>query len=493
MSKSSERQTSATGHTETESRDQTARSLKKGEEISLRIEDAAFEGKGIGKIDQIAIFVANTAPGDLVRARIIRKRKKFREAALLEVLESGPSRIEPRCRHARECGGCNWQHVAYEEQLSFKRRHVRDHMHRIGGLTHLDPHPTIPSDRPYHYRNKMEYTFGDRRWLNQQEIQKKDQVEQKHFALGMHAPGRFDRILDLQECHLQDPISFEILDFMRGYALENGIKPYNTHRHTGYLRNLVIRTAAKTDDVMVNLVTRYEHTDTMEAINEALLERFPRITTLINNVNDTRSPTAIGRFEKTWHGEGYITEYIGPWSFRIDANSFFQTNTFMVDTLYDKVAEFAGLTGEELVYDLYCGVGSLSLYLSSQAKKVVGIELIKSAVKKARMNAEHNGVNHVRFVKGDTRDTFSQELIDRHGRPDVLITDPPRAGMHQDVVEQIVDTAPRRVVYVSCNSATMARDLAILSRSYNIEEVQPVDMFPQTYHIETVARLTRKS
>lgn len=463
--------------------------LKKGAEVELDIESTAFKGKGVAKVDGLAVFVPNTAPGDRVKARIIKKKKNYREAKLLEVLESGPNRIEPRCRHARNCGGCSWQHIDYDHQLEFKKEHVRDHMQRIGGLAELQINDTIGCDQSFYYRNKMEYSIGHKRWLSREEINRDEFVSDRCFAAGLHAPGRFDKILNLEECHLQAPVSYDILDFVRSWCIEHEVDPYNTIEHEGFMRNVVIRNAHHTDDLMVNLVTYKDDPDLMRRLSDALLEAFPQITTIINNINDRKNPTAVGRYEKVLYGPGYITDKIGPYHFTIDANAFFQTNTPQAERLYEVAKDFADLAPGDIIYDLYCGVGTLSLFLSDRAQQVVGIELEEVAIRNARKNAEENGVDNVAFVEGDMKDVFTADITEKYGRPDCLITDPPRSGMHPDVVERLNELKVPKLVYVSCNSATMARDLKELDKGYDILEVQPVDMFPQTYHIETVAKL----
>jgi 23S rRNA (uracil1939-C5)-methyltransferase len=463
--------------------------IKKGADIELEIDSAAYKGKGIGKIDGLAVFVPNTAPGDRVKARIIKKKKNYLEGKLLEVLEEGPNRIEPRCQHAQHCGGCNWQHVSYENQLAFKQEQVQDHMHRIGGLTHLEVNKTIGCEQQLYYRNKMEYSIGHKRWLSREEIERDEFVSDRCFAAGLHAPGRFDKILNIQECHLQDPISYNILDFVRSWSREHDIAPFNRIDNKGFMRNVVIRKAYYTDDLMVNLVTYQDDQDVMEELADDLLGEFSEITTIINNVNDTRDPTAVGRYEKILYGPGYITEHIGPYHFNIDANAFFQTNTRQAEQLYEVAKDFADIQSGDTVYDLYCGVGTLSLFLSDPAKQVVGIELEEVTIKNARKNAKENEAENVSFVEGDMKDVFTSDITDQYGEPDCLITDPPRAGMHPDVVERLKELKVPKLVYVSCNSSTMARDLEELHKVYDILEIQPVDMFPQTYHIETVAKL----
>lgn len=466
--------------------------VKKGADIEIDIDSAAYEGKGIGKLDGQVVFVPNTAPGDRVKARIIKKKKSYLEGKLLEVLKEGPERIEPRCQHAQHCGGCNWQHVSYEHQLEFKQQQVQDHMHRIGDLTHLEVNETLGCEDIFYYRNKMEYSMGHKRWLSREEIERDEFVSDRCFAAGLHAPGRFDKILDIRECHLQDPVSYKILDFVRSWCKEHDIPPYNRIDHQGFMRNLVIRKAYYTDDLMVNIVTYQDDQEIISNLSEALLDAFPQITTVINNVNDTRRPTAEGRYEKVIHGPGYITDKIGPYHFNIDANAFFQTNTRQAERLYEVAKNFANIQHNDIVYDLYCGVGTLSLFLSEKAKHVVGIELEEVTIQNARKNARENQVDNVTFVEGDMKDVFTKEITDQHGVPDCLITDPPRSGMHPDVVERLKELQVPKLVYISCNSSTMARDLKKLNEVYDILEVQPVDMFPQTYHIEVVANLRLK-
>lgn len=462
--------------------------LKKGEEITLQIEGAAFKGKGIGKIEGMAVFVPGTMPGDKVRARIIKRKKNYREAKLLEILEPSTDRIEPMCSHANVCGGCSWQHVPYQKQLDYKTQQVTDHIRRIGELD-TPVHQALKSDNEFYYRNKMEYSVSDRRWLTEAEIRSDDFVDDSGFFAGLHAPGRFDKILNLTECHLQQQESFEILDFVRSYCIEHDIAPYNTFQKTGFLRHVMIRNSFHTEDFMVNLITFEDNPELIGALSKALLKKFPIITTIVNNINDTPSPTSVGRIERIIYGPGFIRDNIGSFQFKIHPNAFFQTNTAQAEKLYEVALDFADLQEGDVVYDLYCGVGTLSLYMSQKASKVLGIELVEVAVENAKFNAKENKVDNVSFIKGDMKDVFTEEMVKEFGAPDVLITDPPRAGMHPDVVTRLCELKVPRIVYVSCDSSTMARDLKILSEVYDVLEVQPVDMFPQTYHVECVTLL----
>ncbi|MFA5667696.1 MAG: 23S rRNA (uracil(1939)-C(5))-methyltransferase RlmD [Balneolaceae bacterium] len=468
-------------------------SLKKGVEVTLTISGAAFKGKGVGKHEGMAVFVTGTAPGDVVRARVIKKKKSYCEAKLLEIIEPSPDRITPKCQHADVCGGCSWQHLPYNKQAEYKGEQVKEHIQRIAGLKETIVHPTLPCDQPFYYRNKMEYSFATRRWLTEEEINREEFVDDSGLAAGLHAPGRFDKILNLNECHLQRSESYEILDFVRNYCLENDLPAFDHFKHEGYMRHVMIRNSQHTDDFMVNLVTYRDEPETVQKLADALLEAFPIITTIVNNINDTSSPTSIGRIEKVIYGSGFIVDHIGKHSFKIHPNAFFQTNSLQAEKLYAIARDYAEIKQDNIVYDLYCGVGTLSLFVSEPAKKVLGIELVDVAVKNAKFNAIENKVNNVSFIKGDMKDVFTQEVVDEFGAPDVLITDPPRVGMHPDVVKRLCELKVPRIVYVSCNTSTMARDLKELAEVYDVIEVQPVDMFPQTYHVEAVAKLVLKT
>ncbi len=466
--------------------------VKKGQTIEIQIESTAFKGKGVGKIDGLTVFVNGVAPGDTVEARIIKKKKSYLEAKKLRIISPSPLRIDPKCTHADVCGGCTWQHLSYHDQLQIKEQHVRDHVERIAGLNPDLVRSIIGCDNEFYYRNKMEYSFGTKRWLTEAEINADVYVDDSGLSAGLHAPGRFDKILNLRECHLQKKISFQILDFVRDYCLENNIAAFDTFTKEGFIRHLVIRSSHYTDDLMVNLVTYKDEPDTIQSLTDRLLEAFPEITTLVNNVNDQHNPTAIGRFENIIYGPGYIVDKIGSHSFKIHANAFFQTNTKQAEKLYSVARDFADLDDTKLLFDLYCGVGTLSLYMADKAKKVLGIEIVDVAVENARYNATENSVHNAEFVLGDMKDIFNDSFLEKNGHPDCIITDPPRSGMHPDVVEMFTKLKVPNIVYVSCNPSTMARDLNILKEYYEVERIQPVDMFPQTYHIEAVAKLTRK-
>lgn len=465
-------------------------SLKKGSEVELLIESAAFKGKGVARHNNIAVFVPDTAPGDKVLVRIVKRKKNYREAKLVKILEPSPDRIEPRCRHAFTCGGCTWQHLPYHIQLQIKQQQVKDHIERIAHLDSTIVRKIIGCENDFYYRNKMEYSFGTKRWLSQEEIERDEYVDDNKFSAGLHAPGRFDKILNLEECHLQDPVSYNILKAVRDYCIESGIPAYDTFSNTGFMRHLVIRTSHHTDDLMVNLVTSNKEPELIKQLAAHLLKMFPSISTIVNNINDRPNPTAVGRIQHIIHGPGTITDSIGKYTFKIDPNAFFQTNTKQAEKLYETTRILGDLREHEILYDLYCGVGTLSLYMSEHVKKVVGVELVEVAIRNAQANAASNGVENVDFYLGDTKDTLNESLLSEAGLPDCILTDPPRAGMHPDVVKKLVDLKVPRIVYISCNPSTMARDLKELKETYNVDSVQPIDMFPQTSHIEAVTRLT---
>ncbi len=467
--------------------------IKKGQLVELSVDSTAFKGKGVARYNGQAVFVPNTAPGDVVEAMIVKKKKRYLEAKVISILKPSPLRKKPLCPHSEVCGGCTWQHIPYPEQLTFKEQHVRDQIERIAGLPGSIVRPIIGCENEFYYRNKMEYSFGTRRWLTEKEIRSDEYIDDTAFSAGLHAPGRYDKILNLDECHLQHPISFRILDFVRSYCIKNNIPAYDTNLKKGFIRHLVVRNSHHTDDLMVNLVTFEDDPEAMEVLTDHLLNEFPEITTIVNNINDQTNPTAIGRYEKILFGPGTITDHIGNFSFKIHANAFFQTNTRQAEVLYNVARSYSLGTNNRQLFDLYCGVGTLTLYLADAFDRVTGIELVDIAIKNARFNARDNNVPNVDFVHGDMKDTFNVEFLSEYGLPDCIITDPPRSGMHPDVVKQLSNLEVSRLVYVSCNPSTLARDLHILKTYYHIEEVQPVDMFPQTYHIEAVAKCIRKN
>ena len=461
--------------------------VKKGQIVELTIESAAFEGSTVARHNDLVVFVRKAVPGDRLLAKIRRKRRRHAEASVEEILDPSPHRVEPRCRHFESCGGCTWQNYRYDQQLASKQQQVTDLFERIGDLESFEVRPTIPSPESFYYRNKMEFTFGASRWLTREEIASGQALE-RGFALGLHIPKRFDKILDLEECHLQSPRSAELVNFFRRLALDNGWSAYDSRSHIGYLRNLVIRTGTRTGELLVNLVTSRSEPQRMEQICSELLKAFPETTTFINSVNDTHSPVAAGK-ETVLHGEGFIHDQIGERRFRIGATTFFQPNTLQAEKLFSVAREMAGLKGDETVYDLYCGIGAISLFLSDSAALVAGFDHHEQSIQDAAVNSQSNGVKNCRFFAMDAREALRPGVTRELGLPQLVVLDPPRVGLHKDVCQAVLQSSVPRLVYISCNPATQARDLKILSPRYSIRAVQPVDMFPQTYHIENVVLL----
>lgn len=472
--------------------------IKKLDEITLRLEGFAFEGKCVARVDGYVVFVPGGVPGDDARVRIRRVKKHYAEAELLEVLSLSPLRVTPRCKHFGTCGGCRWQHVDYAAQLAFKRQHVCDALERLGGFEHLTVNPTLGSENIYSYRNKIEFSFGTR-WLTPDELEARrhDELaypEDDRFALGMHPAGVYQKVIDLVECHLPSDVCTTILHLVRRFCRERKLSIYSTITHTGYLRNLVIRQSAYTGEVMVNLVTSEDRPEIMKSLCTILRTEIPAITTFVNNITQRRNLVALGDAERVYLGSGYITERIGKREYRISANSFFQINTKQAERLYDTVRAFAGLKPDDVVFDLYSGTGTIALHVADDVKTVIGIESVPAAVEDARQNAVRNGVTNCTFVLGDLKERLWNDTawLAHVPRPSVIIVDPPRAGIHEKVVREILALSPERLVYVSCNPGTQARDLKLMSPAYRITAVQPVDMFPHTYHIENVVGMVRR-
>ncbi len=485
----------------------TPSALKRGREIDLTLEAFADRGKSLARLTSpeaeadgrggYVVFVAGAVPGDRVRARVIKRKKRFAEARLLEVLEPSPLRTEPRCEYFEACGGCKWQHVQYPAQVEMKGEAAVGALRHAGlDLSDADVRPTLGADHAegpggvYFYRNKMEFSFSAMRWLTDWEVASGESFD-TDFALGLHVPGRFDKVLDLKACYLQSEWSAALVNGVRAFATENGWTPWHPREHTGYLRILAIRQPAHTSDRMVNLVTSHYDEARMAAFAAFLQAEFPEVTTLVNTINTGVAQTAYGEAVHTVFGPGIVRDTIGEYTYEIASNAFFQTNTVQAERLYTVAREFAHLQPDDVVYDLYCGAGTISLFVADAVKKVVGVELVEEAVENARASAVANGVSNCTFVAGDMLELFKPELVEEHGRPDVLILDPPRAGLHPKVVGQIAQLRPERIVYVSCNPVSQARDLHYLleAANYQIEAVQPVDMFPHTHHVESVVGL----
>ena len=465
-------------------------SIKRGQIVELEIEKFADKGKSLARLDGYVIFVEGAVPGDTVKAYVHRAKKNYAEAKLDTLVEPSDMRTEPRCRYADECGGCKWQHVQYEAQLEAKRQSVKETFAYQSDFDGVEVPATIPSEQQFYYRNKMDFDFSAARWLTSDEIATGKDFD-TGFAVGLHVPGNFFKVLDLQECHLQSELSARLVNGIRDFAKARDWKPWDIRNHHGFLRHLVIRTGEYTGDVMVNLVTNGYDEERMDAVAEFLREDFPEVTTLVCTDHQGKSQNPQGD-PHTVFGPGVIYDTIGGYQFEISPGSFFQTNTRQAERLYEVARDFADLQPEDRLYDLYCGAGTISLYVSDAVEEVVGVEMVEVAVADARANADRNQVDNCRFVAGDMRKVFTSNFVDEHGAPDVLIVDPPRAGMHKKVVAQIADLRPERFVYVSCNPSTQARDLDLLREHYRIDRVQPVDMFPHTPHIENVVRCTTR-
>ena len=464
--------------------------MKRGDIVELEISSPAFEGSAVGRIDNLVVFVPYAVPGDRIRVRITKKKRKFAEAVIEEILVHSGDRTDPRCRHFGTCGGCTLQNARYEKQLEYKQLQVTALMERIGGFRDINVEPVLSSRQQFEYRNKMEFTFGASRWLTAEEIASGEKFS-RDFALGLHVPKRFDRILDLTECHLQDQVSMKILDLCRNTAVTRGWLPYNVVDHTGYLRNLIIRRGINTGDLMVNLVTTARDPEKIEFLCKELLDKVPSITTILNCINSGPNPTAMEE-EIILHGDGMLSDRIGDTTYRISPFSFFQPNTSQAELLFSTIRDAASLAETETLYDLYCGLGAISLYLSGMVKKVIGVETHSRSVELARQNAEMNNAGNCIFYDMDVLNALEDDFIAENGKPDIVILDPPRAGLHPKALSGLLKTAPERIVYTSCNPATQARDLNLLGESYDLVSVQPVDMFPQTWHIESVATLHKR-
>lgn len=469
--------------------------IKKGEILELTIESLAYGGKGVAKVDDFVIFVKNAIPGQTVKAFIYKKRSGYAEARPVEVIKESPNYTVPPCEHFKYCGGCTFQQLNYDEQIEQKKQQVIDALQRLAGIDDVKIDRVIPINNIYNYRNKMEFTFSNRRWI----LPNEPEDVQQSFALGLHIPGRFDKILDINECHIQPKLGNEIINFVREKAIELKLKPYDQKTHIGFLRHLVLRFGVNTDEMMVNIVTSYENTDFLFPLVNGLVKKFPQITSVINNINTRKGDTAFGEYEIIMHGEPIITDKIGDLTFEISANSFFQTNTLQAEKLYQAVMDGADLSGEEIVYDLYSGTGSISLFLAQKAKAVYGFEMIRSAVEDAARNAAANDIDNVQFFKANL-DTYFKGYVSfknftkkfKISKPDVIVLDPPRAGMHEDFVRYLPKFGAKKIVYVSCNPTTQARDLKILfAKGYKLTKATMVDMFPHTPHIESVVVLEK--
>ena len=464
-------------------------SVKKGDELELTIESLAYGGKGVARVDDFVIFVKNAIPGQKVRALLYRKKKGFGEARPLEVLSESKHAVDPRCNHFLTCGGCKVQQLDYDEQVEQKRQQVENIFRRQAGIEDFEIDGVVPADQVFNYRNKMEFTFSNNRWV----LNDEPENAERDFALGMHIPKRWDKILNIDECHIQPQLGNEIINKVRSRAKELNLKPYDQKTHNGFLRYLLMRFGQNTGDVLVNLVTSYENSDLLQPMVNGLIESFPQITTIVNNINTRKSDVSFGEYELHLHGKPTLEEKIGDLTFEISANSFFQTNTGMAEKLYQTALDGAELSGKEVVFDLYCGTGSISLFLAQKAKEVHGFEVIVSSVEDATRNAIRNGIGNAKFHVANLDNFFKFGVGKKYPKPDLVVVDPPRAGMHKFMTNYLPKFEAKKIVYISCNPTTQARDTEILQmKGYALKRLAMVDMFPHTPHIETVGIFHKK-
>lgn len=462
--------------------------LKKGDFLHhLEITDATNEGKGLAKLEGKIVFVENAVPGDIVSAKVFYDKKNFVEARAVEIEKSSPYRIDPVCKHFGVCGGCKWQNLQYEKQLEYKQRWVEDNFTRIGKIPLPTVTPILVSENIYQFRNRLDFGFSHQRWLTNDEINSENKAGP---ALGFHVPGRFDKILDIENCHLQPSPSNEIRNAVRKFALENNYTFFNLRNQEGFLRSLIIRNTMA-GNFMVIMIFFYEDAEKRIALLEYIKQNFPAVTSLLYIINEKKNETIFDQQVNVYAGSDHIIEEMEGLRFKISAKSFYQTNPGQAYQLYKIARDFAALQQHELVYDLYTGTGTIAQFIAKQCKHVIGVEQIEDAIEDAKLNTKANDISNTTFIAGDLAKTLNDDFVQQHGRPDVIITDPPRAGMHESVVRKITELLPQRIVYVSCNAATQARDIALMLEHYRVTRMQPVDMFPQTTHVENVALLER--
>lgn len=458
--------------------------IKKRKTYELEIIDLAFGGKGLAKPDGFPVFIDRCLPGDFVFVKIVKKKKSWAEGKLIKILKESPLRQQGRCDYCNYCGGCKWQQLEYPKQLEYKKRHVTESIEHIGKLKNIPVLDVVGSDPIFGYRNKMEFSCSSSRWLLPEELA--DETVKKDFGIGLHVPGTFDKVIDIHECHIMPHQGNLILDEVRTFIRNSNLPAYHLRSHEGFWRFLMLRHSVALDQWMVNIVTKTKNIEIVSQLADLLAERFENIASVMNNITDAKSGVSIGQEEICLWGEDHIKEKLGDHTFKISANSFFQTNTRACEKLYAIVSDYAQLTGTETVLDLYSGTGTIPIWLSGNAKQIYGIEIVDSAVRDAKENASLNQIDNCEFLLGDIKDVLPKVPE----KPDLLIIDPPRVGMHKDVVSQVLNLSVPKIVYVSCNPATLARDLELLTPQYTVHQIQPVDMFPHTYHIESVALLT---
>lgn len=457
---------------------------------NVKIEAVAAEGKSLAHVDGTVVFVEFAVPGDIVNVKVTKKKKNYMEGFILEIVKPSEDRLKPFCEHFGICGGCRWQPLPYDMQLKAKQQQVWDQLVRIGHLEIPDISPILPSDKTKYYRNKLEFTFSNKRWIYNNE-DPDSLTDEERLGLGFHVGKFFDKVLDIKHCSLQPEPSNEIRLFIREYAVTHNLEFYNIRENTGFLRNIIVRNN-QVGDVMLTVCFAYDDKDKIVPMLDAIAAEFPQIKSLHYVINEKLNDSISDLECILYKGDDAIWETMGKLKFKIGPKSFYQTNSEQAYKLYSVAKEFAALTGNEVVYDLYTGTGTIAQFISDKASKVIGIEYVKEAIEDARINAEANGITNCTFFDGDMKDILTADFIKEHGKPEVMIIDPPRAGMHPDVVKVIMEAAPERIVYVSCNPASQARDLAMMSPMYEITAVQPVDMFPHTMHVENVCALKLK-
>lgn len=455
----------------------------------VKVIDIAEEGKGVAKTDDLVFFIPRVVPGDIVDVEITRKKRNFAEANVTSLRSASPHRVDPFCSHFGICGGCKWQHMSYDAQLLYKNKSVESALSRIAKVDTIVMEEILPSQDTTYYRNKLEYTFSNQRWLTQEEIESGEALERN--ALGFHVPRRFDKILAIDHCYLQASPSNDIRNALSDFAIENDISFYDLRKHEGALRNLIIRSTS-TGELMVIMAFAYPEKGQVEKVMSFLQEKFPTINSLLYVINQKKNDTIFDQTIHVYHGRDHIVESMAGLVFKIGPKSFYQTNSLQAYELYKIAKDFAGLTGNELIYDLYTGAGTIANFVASDARKVIGVEYVPTAIEDAKVNSELNGIENTMFFAGDMKDVLNNEFIETHGKPDVIITDPPRAGMHANVVKKLMEIEAEKIVYVSCNPATQARDLSVLTEKYDVKRSKAVDMFPQTQHVENVVLLTLK-
>jgi len=452
----------------------------------VSIIDIAEEGKGVGKAGDFVLFVDKAVPGDIADVQVYRKKKNFAEGKIAQLKKASEFRTEPFCEHFGTCGGCKWQHMTYAAQLQFKQKTVAGALGHLAKIDVSGMLPIIPSPTDKYYRNKLEFTFSNKRWLTDGENRTEEAMDMD--ALGFHIPGRFDKILDVKHCYLQADPSNDIRNSVRDYAKQLGISFYGLKHHEGALRNLIIRTSS-TGELMVIVVFAYATEEEINGLMGLIDKDFPQITSLLYIVNQKKNDTIFDQDVVAWRGPEFIYEEMEGIRFRIGPKSFYQTNSIQALRLYEITREFAGFKGDELVYDLYTGAGTIANFVAGKVKEVIGVEYVPQAIEDAKINSDINNITNTKFYAGDMKDVLNADFVAEHGKPDVIITDPPRAGMHQDVVARLMEIEAKKIVYVSCNPATQARDLVVLKEKYDVVKIQPVDMFPHTQHVENVVLL----